>query len=81
MQEPTSTTPDNPFEDLTPRELEVARALALGAKNSQIAENMKISVKTVDTHRSHILGKLGIHGNVALARMAIRFGIVSLDEA
>jgi len=70
-----------PFDKLTPRELAVAGSLALGLKNSEIAEELHISVKTVDTHRAHVLKKLGLRGNVDLARLAIREGIVSNPAA
>ena len=71
----TIPTPSNgPFPELTEREREVALLLAAGATNREIADQMEISIKTVDTHRGHVLKKLGLRNNVALARHAIRSG-------
>lgn len=64
------------FPELSGREREVALKLALGAKNSEVAEELGISIKTVDTHRGHLLKKLGCRNNVDLARLAIRMGYV-----
>ncbi len=61
---------------LTKRELQVAVALAYGRRNADIASALSISIKTVDTHRQHILKKLEIKNNVELARLAIRDGMV-----
>lgn len=63
---------------LTPMELEVATMLALGMKNSEIAEKIGISVKTVDTHRGHVLQKTELRNNVELARWALRQDLVTL---
>lgn len=64
------------FEDLTTRERAVARLLAIGERNSDIADVLEISIKTVDTHRGHILKKLKLRNNVDLAREALRYGFV-----
>lgn len=64
------------FPTLTGRERAIARELALGEKNADIAARLGISVKTVDTHRAHILKKLECRNNVDLARLAIRKGFV-----
>lgn len=61
---------------LSPREQEIARALALGSKNAEISKQLLISTKTVDTHRGHALKKLGCRNNVELARIAIKIGTV-----
>lgn len=62
---------------LTPRELEVLAAVARGLTKKQVADLLSISHKTVDRHCGHIMGKLGIHDRVELARFAIREGIVN----
>lgn len=67
-------TTNNPFTKLTSREREVAQKLALGTRSSVIADMLGISVKTVDTHRGHLLKKLEIDNNVELARLAIKYG-------
>jgi DNA-binding NarL/FixJ family response regulator len=61
-----------PFPTLTNRERQVALLLAEGKTNREIGDELKISIKTVDTHRGHLLRKLGLRNNVALCRFAIR---------
>ena len=46
--------------DLTEREIDVLRLIALGHTNSEIADQLFLSVRTVETHRSHIQRKLGV---------------------
>ncbi len=60
---------------LSKRELEVLRYLAVGKTNREIAERLGISVKTVDTHRGHLLKKLQLRNNADLTRFAIRHGL------
>lgn len=62
--------------ELTAREVEVAIALAHGDGCQEIAIKLGISVKTIDTHRSHVLKKLGCRNAVDLCRLAIRRGVV-----
>jgi len=57
---------------LTPRELEVCRAVARGLKSKEIAEELGAAVKTVNVHRSRILGKLGISSVAALVKLLDR---------
>jgi two-component system response regulator NreC len=57
-----------PAEPLTPREEDVLRLLAQGHTNAAIAEALVISVKTVETHRAHILDKLGLRKRAELIR-------------
>lgn len=61
-----------PFPELTPRERQVALLLVLGQKNSEIAVELQLSVKTVDTHRAAILRKMQKRNNVELALLACR---------
>lgn len=61
---------------LTPREEEVVKLIAEGNSTKQIAENLFISVKTVDRHRSNALAKLGMRNRLELTRYAIRAGLV-----
>lgn len=65
---------------LTPREEEVLKLLAEGHGTRQIASLLEISLKTVLTHRSHILEKLGFSNTAELIKYAIRKGIVSIEE-
>jgi DNA-binding NarL/FixJ family response regulator len=69
-----------PAEALTDREVEVLRCLALGQSNKEIAANLVIADKTVRTHVSNILGKLGVTSRTQAALYALRTGLVSLDE-
>ena len=61
---------------LTPRELEVVKLIAEAFTNRQIAETLKVSEKTVESHRANVLAKLGMRDRVELARYAVRRGLV-----
>lgn len=61
---------------LTPREREVVQLVTEGKSNKEVAEALRLSVKTVETHRSSIMRKLGISSVVDLVRYAIRNKIV-----
>ncbi len=63
--------PSGPPGDLTERELEVLRLIALGHTNSEIAGQLYLSVRTVETHRSHIQHKLGVSSRAELVRYAL----------
>jgi two-component system response regulator NreC len=67
---------DEQVEPLTPRETEVLRLIAQGYTNRQAAEVLSISVRTVETHRANILGKLGLRGRVDLVRYAMDHGLL-----
>ncbi len=78
----TITDPQAPehrlaWPELTPREAQVAAGLVAGTRNSEIAEEFGISVKTVDTHRGHVLKKTGCRNNVELTRLAYKRGYVT----
>jgi DNA-binding NarL/FixJ family response regulator len=61
-----------PGNTLTPREREVLLLLAEGKSNKEVASALMISVMTVETHRSHIMHKLGAHSVAELVHYAIR---------
>jgi DNA-binding NarL/FixJ family response regulator len=61
---------------LTQREQQVCQMLAYGHTNSEIAEKLFISERTVETHRSNIYTKLGLHNRVELVRFAIDNGLM-----
>jgi DNA-binding NarL/FixJ family response regulator len=61
---------------LTSREMEVIQLVAEGAGNKQIAADLGISIKTVETHRQHLMNKLDIHDTAGLTRYAIAHGII-----
>ncbi len=69
----------SPYELLTQRQREVLQLIAEGRSTKQIAQRLGISVKTVETHRSELMERLGIHGIAGLVRYAIRAGIVRPD--
>jgi DNA-binding NarL/FixJ family response regulator len=61
---------------ITPRESEIVRLLAQGKTNKEIATLLGITVRTVETHRSKIMLKLGLHSVVELIHYAVRNGII-----
>jgi len=63
---------------LSKRETDVLRLLVEGKRNSEIADELAISVKTVETYRSRIMLKLGIDNLTTLVKLAIRAGITEL---
>ena len=64
------------FETLTSREREILKLIAEGCKNKEIADDLCISVKTVEKHRSNLMQKLGLHNTSALTIYAIEKGLV-----
>jgi two-component system, NarL family, invasion response regulator UvrY len=73
-----ATGDGHPASALTAREQQVMEMLARGLTNREIAEHLEISIKTVDTHRGHVLKKLGLRNNSELTRFAVKHGYVSL---
>jgi DNA-binding NarL/FixJ family response regulator len=74
------STPESP-EALTERETEVLRLLAQGQSNKQIAHSLHIAEKTVKTHVSNILSKLGVQSRTQATLYAVRTGLVSANAA
>jgi two-component system, NarL family, response regulator LiaR len=74
------STPENP-EALTDREIEVLRLLAQGQSNKQIAHSLNNTEKTIKTHVSRILSKLGVQSRTQATLYAIRTGLVSPGSA
>jgi two-component system response regulator NreC len=68
--------PPGPPDDLSEREVEVLRMVALGHTNTEIAERLFISVRTVETHRAHIQQKLRIGSRHELVRYALEHGLL-----
>jgi DNA-binding NarL/FixJ family response regulator len=77
-------TPSRPAAEnqpnLTPRELEVLKLLAQGLPAKAVAQQLTVSLKTIETHRQHIMEKLEIHNIAGLTKYAIRAGLVELGE-
>jgi two-component system response regulator NreC len=65
----------------TPREIEIIRLLAMGRTNKEISGLLGITVRTVDTHRSKIMLKLGLHSLAELIHYAMRNGIATVQGA
>jgi DNA-binding NarL/FixJ family response regulator len=64
---------------LSPRQREILQLLAEGNSNKEIATVLKLSIKTVETHRKELMERLGLHDVAGLVRYAIRMGIVQAD--
>jgi len=62
--------------ELSPRETEVVRLVALGYSGQQIADLLSISVSTVETHRAHVMEKLKLRGRAQLVRYALGKGLL-----
>ncbi len=75
-QQPSPIAETTPVDDLTERERQVVRLVAKGCNNSDIAQTLVISDKTVKTHVSNILSKLHLEDRTQLAIYAIKHGLV-----
>ncbi len=71
-----SEPPPGPPDDLSEREVEVLRLIALGHTNAEIGAQLYLSVRTVETHRSHIQQKLRLATRAELVRYALERGLV-----
>ena len=70
--------PAGPPDDLSEREVEVLRMIALGHTNAEIAEQLYLSIRTVESHRSHIQQKLRRSSRADLVRYALEHGLVDV---
>lgn len=66
-------------EPLTDRQREVLVLIAQGRSNQEIAEELTISIKTVERHRENIMNRLSLHSRTELVKYAIRKGLIELD--
>jgi two-component system response regulator NreC len=73
-----SEPPPGPPDDLSEREVDVLRLIALGHTNAEIAEQLFLSVRTVETHRAHIQQKLRLSSRAELVRYALDRGLMSV---
>jgi two-component system response regulator NreC len=73
--------PPGPPDDLSEREVEVLRLIALGHTNTEIAQQLYLSVRTVETHRAHIQQKLRVSSRAELVRYALQRGLVGTEES
>jgi two-component system response regulator NreC len=65
-----------PPDDLSEREVDVLRLIALGHTNAEIAERLFLSVRTVETHRAHIQQKLSLSSRAELVAYALKRGLI-----
>jgi two-component system response regulator NreC len=72
-----SEPPPGPPDDLSEREVDVLRLIALGHTNAEIGEQLYLSVRTVETHRSHIQQKLRLSTRAELVGYALKRGLIS----
>jgi DNA-binding NarL/FixJ family response regulator len=69
----------SPLEQLTPRQRETLQLIAEGKNTKEIASDLGISVKTIESHRLQLMERLNIHDIAGLVKYAIRSGLVSLE--
>ena len=70
--------PAGPPDDLTEREVEILRLIALGHTNSEIAGQLYLSVRTVESHRSHIQQKIRLTSRAELVHYALEHGFMTV---
>ncbi len=73
-------TAPGPLDGLTPRQRQILAFIASGRSTKQIAYELGLSVKTVETHRAQLMERLGIRDVAGLVRLAIRAGLVASDK-
>ena len=71
---------DSPFEGLSEREFQVLLMTTAGRSSQEIAEQLFISPKTVNTYRYRLFEKLGVDNDVGLTHLAIRYGVIQSEE-
>jgi len=76
-QQQQNTTLSQALAILTSREMEVLKLVAAGHTNQEIADQLVISIKTVQAHRANMMEKLGLHDITQLVRFAIYHGLIS----
>lgn len=69
-----------PLAALTPRQREILKLIAEGVHTKEIAYQLNLSPKTVESHRAQIMERLGIHDVASLVRIAIRSGLITADR-
>jgi DNA-binding NarL/FixJ family response regulator len=67
----------DPLEALTPRQREVLQLVAEGNSTKEIAARLGLSPKTVETHRTQLMERLGVHDVSGLVRFAVRVGLIN----
>jgi len=70
----------SPIDDLSKREIQVLIMVGKGMKNSEISDKLCLSPKTVSTYRSRLFAKLGVHSDVELAQLALRYHLIDATD-
>ncbi len=78
--EPQATAYESSPSQLGSREREVLKLVAEGMSSAEIAIEMHLSIKTIETHRRNLKNKLGLHGTAELTKYAVREGLTSIDR-
>jgi len=73
-------TPPPQLTDLTLRERQVMQLIAEGCTNKDIAETLSLHIKTIEKHRASLVAKLHVNDVPSIVRMALKFGLISLDD-
>ncbi len=81
VTQPDKKNEGNALNELTPRELEVLKLIALGLDNQAIADHLVVTKRTVQNHVSNIYSRLGVNNRMEAAFLAIRHGLVQPFEA
>ena len=71
---------ENPLDSLTPRERQLLQLIAEGRTNRESARLMKIGERTVEKHRANIMNKVEVHDLPGLVRLAIKYGLISINN-
>lgn len=74
-----SAPSDNPFKELSERELQIMLMITKGQKVTDISEQLNLSPKTVNSYRYRLFSKLDIGGDVELTHLAIRYGMINTE--
>ncbi len=74
------SAPPDPLAGLTTRQREILQLVAEGKSSKEVAALLDLSVKTVESHRSQIMERIGVHDLTGLVRFAIRAGLVSPES-
>ncbi len=80
LEEGETSDTERRFDQLSDREKEILKLLAEGGSNSEIADLLCLSAKTVMSHRANIMEKLDIHNRTDLVKFAIRAGLPVMDD-
>ncbi|UJF20010.1 UvrY/SirA/GacA family response regulator transcription factor [Vibrio sp. SS-MA-C1-2] len=75
-----TTAAENPFKELSERELQIMLMITKGEKVTDISEQLSLSPKTVNSYRYRLFNKLNISGDVELTHLAIRHGMLNTEK-